>query len=64
MTKDDPTIGDMIQIVTTIVRLITITIIVVPNTTITIDTVMERVGAIGNTTTTEKWTISNGAWLI
>ena len=63
MMTDDLTIEDMIQIVTTIVRLITTNLIVVTNTMITTDTVTERDGATGTMTPTEKWTISNGAWL-
>lgn len=65
MTRDDWMIKGMIQIIiATIVRVITIKIIVVTMTTmITADTVMETVGAIGTTTMTEKWTISNNAWL-
>lgn len=65
MTRDGWMIEGMIQIIiATIVLVITIkTIVVRMTTTITTDTVMGTVGAIGITTMTEKWTISNDACL-
>jgi hypothetical protein len=61
-TQGDLMIDGTIQIVTTIVRTITINIIVIMMTTmITTATVTERVEEIGTMTTTEKWTVLNDA---